>query len=252
MGIHSCLARLRGMLRIMQDTAGTTPSPTTSSFAGLLAALAAPASPAAGGPPAWNENDFAKDELADDVATLSYEHALRAHARYKPADRGSWPFTEAAGTGAGGTAEWDGALRDGKRDVERDGKTAAPPAAPEWKKHESTPSASGSAAAGEQSRKRASVTIRMSEAECAQLHQRATEAGLTVSAYLCSCTFEAEALRAEVKEALARLRAATAGEKTAVSAQAPDRASVQARRSRFGWLARLLMPRRCVDKPAQA
>ena len=35
--------------------------------------------------PAWNDSD-----LGDDVATLSYERALRAHARYKPADRSEW------------------------------------------------------------------------------------------------------------------------------------------------------------------
>ena len=56
--------------------------------------------------------------------------------------------------------------------------------------------------------RQASVTIRLSQAECARLHERAAEAGVTVSAYLRSCTFEAEALRAEVKAALADLRAA--------------------------------------------
>jgi hypothetical protein len=55
----------------------------------------------------------------------------------------------------------------------------------------------------------ASITIRLSEAECAQLRQRAAEAGLTVSAYLRSCTFEAESLRALVRETMAQLRAAT-------------------------------------------
>jgi hypothetical protein len=52
----------------------------------------------------------------------------------------------------------------------------------------------------------ASVTIRLSRSECARLHQRATEAGLTVSAYLRSCAVEAEALRAQVKQALAELK----------------------------------------------
>ena len=55
--------------------------------------------------------------------------------------------------------------------------------------------------------KSASITIRMSNAECAQLRKRAAEAGLTVSAYLRSCTFEAESLRALVKDTLAQLRA---------------------------------------------
>ncbi len=59
-------------------------------------------------------------------------------------------------------------------------------------------------------RKTASITIRLSNAECAQLHQRAAEAGLTISAYLRSCICEVEALRAQVKEALAQLRPVTA------------------------------------------
>jgi predicted DNA binding CopG/RHH family protein len=57
-------------------------------------------------------------------------------------------------------------------------------------------------------RKSASVTIRMTQEECDQLQQRAVAAGLTVSAYLRSCTFEAEALRAQVKAALAQFSAA--------------------------------------------
>ena len=61
----------------------------------------------------------------------------------------------------------------------------------------------------ERNLKDASITIRMSKAECAQLHRRAAEAGLTVSAYLRSCTFEAESLRAMVKDTLAQLRSAT-------------------------------------------
>jgi len=52
------------------------------------------------------------------------------------------------------------------------------------------------------------VTLRLSHAESAQLHERAAEAGLTVSAYLRSCVFEAEALRAQVREALAQFRSA--------------------------------------------
>jgi predicted DNA binding CopG/RHH family protein len=58
----------------------------------------------------------------------------------------------------------------------------------------------------------ASVTIRLSAAECAQLKQRAAEAGLTLSAYVRSCTFEAEALRAQVKQALGELRGELRGD----------------------------------------
>ena len=85
-------------------------------------------------------------------------------------------------------------------------------------------------AAGEP--KSASITIRMSQAECAQLKQRAAQAGMTISAYLRSCTFEAEALRGQVKEALAQLHAAaSANEKQ--PAPTPDRPQ------KVGWLPRI-------------
>ncbi len=81
----------------------------------------------------------------------------------------------------------------------------------------------------ERNLKSASITIRLSKAECAQLRKRAAEAGLTVSAYLRSCTFEAETLRAQVKEALAQLRPATSKRNAA-----PHPASV--RRSWLGMV----------------
>jgi hypothetical protein len=84
----------------------------------------------------------------------------------------------------------------------------------------------------ERNLKCASVTIRLSQAEYAQLRTRAAEAGLTVSAYLRSCTFEAESLRAMVKDTLARLRTGAPAEEPAVSAPR--------RRSWFRWVARLL------------
>ena len=65
------------------------------------------------------------------------------------------------------------------------------------------------AAALERKLKDASITIRMSKEECEQLHRRAGDAGLTVSAYLRSCTFEAESLRTMVKETMAQLRLVT-------------------------------------------
>src|ERR1017187_3941860 len=60
-------ALLQGMLHAMQQTVAPAPSAKSQSFAGLLAALAAPA------PTAWSDED-----LADDYATLSYERALRS------------------------------------------------------------------------------------------------------------------------------------------------------------------------------
>lgn len=132
------------------------------------------------------------DGLADDVATLSYERALHTHARYKPAAAEAMNFA---------THPLDPVA------------TTAPE----------------SAVQPERSGKRASVTVRMSQAECAQLQRRAAEAGMTVSAYLRSCTFEAEALRAQVKQALADLRAAQA-------VQAPSR------RISWPWLAHRTIP----------
>ena len=63
------------MLQAMQQQTPSTPSQGSSTFAGLLASLTAPEQKRAG---AWND-----DDLAEDVATLSYERALRAHSRYK-------------------------------------------------------------------------------------------------------------------------------------------------------------------------
>jgi hypothetical protein len=61
---------------------------------------------------------------------------------------------------------------------------------------------------GVKHRKIASITIRLTKAEEAQLHERAAAAQLSVSAYLRSCIFEAESLRAQVKEALSQMKAA--------------------------------------------
>jgi hypothetical protein len=104
------------------------------------------------------------------------------------------------------------------------------------------------AAAFERNLKDASITIRMSKAECAQLHRRAAEAGLTVSAYLRSCTFEAESLRAMVKDTLAQLRS--------VTTQAKSTDAAPPLRSRFrklaAWLTRLLTPWNGSQRVARA
>ncbi|MDR3792703.1 MAG: hypothetical protein P4L03_04905 [Terracidiphilus sp.] len=173
-----------------------------SSFASLLATLAAPEPPA---PPAWDA------ELAEDVTTLSYESALRAHARYKPSPA---PFYSSF---------------------------VPEPAA--------NPAAACAHAQPTMPLKCASITIRVTEEECAQLRQRAAEAGMTVSAYLRSCTFEAEALRAQVREAVAALRAATAT--PAVTAPEP----VPAPRHHWNWralLQRLFPMAHPLQHPARA
>src|ERR1019366_1489570 len=94
----------------------------------------------------------------------------------------------------------------------------------------------------------ASITIRLSRAECDQLHLRAAEAGMTISAYLRSCTLEAETLRTLVKETLGNLR--TTNLRAARQHEEPP-APTPVRRTWFknclgfcfGWM-KWLMPRR--------
>jgi hypothetical protein len=146
-----------------------------SSFAGALAAFALDA-PGPEGKSAVGNGDG----LADDVATFSYENALRARSRFKAAD------SSAAESGSSDATEHDAVVPDREQ-------------------------------------KSASITIRLSRAECVQLKKRAAAANLTVSAYMRSCILEAETLRAQVKEALAELRAATPEEKLRAVAHAPRR-----------------------------
>jgi predicted DNA binding CopG/RHH family protein len=145
-----------------------------SSFAKLFAGLTRSKS----------ENDTAHSDswideaLAEDVATISYEQALRAHARYRHTE----PLPPAP-------------------PEHTDPTVPKPPQSvriTEWAPNDTS-------AALAASRKLSSITIRMSRAECEQLRQRAAAAGLTVSAYLRSCIFEVEALRAQVKDALSEL-----------------------------------------------
>jgi hypothetical protein len=56
--------------------------------------------------------------------------------------------------------------------------------------------------------KAVSITLRVSQQEANQLRKRAADAGLTVSAYIRSCVCEADLLRAQVKSALIEMRQA--------------------------------------------
>lgn len=202
----------------MQQTAASPPPSAAPNFASLLAALTTPVPKTA-----WNT-----DDLADDVATLSYEHALRTHARYKSADAGDWSFAQADDLAATKT-----------RETPRDDSAISAQAAGlcdsvGWGKDPEEKAAHDCSAMLERDKKCASITIRLSKLECDQLHRRAAQAGLTVSAYLRSCTFEAEALRAQVKDVLAELRTETS--------PGMQHAPAEIRRSWLGWLRRL-MPR---------
>lgn len=154
----------------MQSPATEAPSPTNRSFAGALADFV----PDRKFPPARD-----LDGLEPDVATLSYEYALMAHRRNRPVEPtqpGVAPVTN------GGTAQPE------------------IPSAP-------TGACEGTTAADRAPTiKKASVTVRLTEEENGQLRQRAAEAGMTVSAYLRSCAFEVESLRAQVKQMLSEVR----------------------------------------------
>jgi predicted DNA binding CopG/RHH family protein len=185
-----------------QTEATNSSAPEPPSFAGFLSALASPV--AAQHASAWNE-----EPLADDVVTLSYENALKAHSRYKPADDLLPRPGPLAASDPDAKAQSVTSRRElSPRDV-----------APALHQPRAIPG----------DLKTASITIRMSHSECAQLRQRAAEAGMTVSAYLRSCTFEAETLRGQVKEALAQLRAA------ATADAAPAAPSVKLRKGREWW-----------------
>jgi len=204
----------------MQQSTEAQPSPPDPSFAGLFAALASPEKKF---PPARDD-----DGLADDIATLSYEHALRTHARYQSAvTQPMVPSTD---------SPFDSAI------------SAAPATAPLSPQRQRARSAAvdiATASSGpgslEESLKRASITIRLSEIECAQLRRRASDAGLTVSAYLRSCTFEAENLRALVKDTLAQLRTvAASSEAKSLAEEAP--VAIAQTEPKVRWWQRLFWP----------
>jgi predicted DNA binding CopG/RHH family protein len=205
------------------------PSLSPASFAGILEALAAPAQPPPEQP--FKELDWNNDDLADDVATLSYENALKTHARYRatdqsltqPADKEPFSYEEASSDASAAAPYPDISSREPKANTDQEPSLYR-------------------ASSYERNLKDASITIRMSKAECAQLHKRAAEAGLTISAYLRSCTFEAESLRAMVKDTLAQLHPVTA-KLNPVTAQAKPVDSAPSRfRSLVRWLARLFNP----------
>jgi predicted DNA binding CopG/RHH family protein len=207
----------------MQQSVESSPALSPSSFASLLAALTAPPKKADS---AWNE-----DGLEDDVATLSYERALRTHARYRAESPSDQSLTQPSNARSIDSYEVD-----------------ASPAASSIARSESW-SATNPDAAYDRNLKSASITIRMSTSECDQLRKRAAEAGLTVSAYLRSCTFEAESLRALVKDTLAQLQPEAQKRKQAAVAR-PRRSWL--RHSCLAWLPRLLPHWPANQRVAQA
>ena len=198
----------------MASSATSSSTARPGSFAHVLAGLAAKIDRSAGADE--------RDALADDVVTLSYAEALqRGRQRHSRAAAASESLTE-------------------QENKEKDSQESSDgPREPDDLKAE--------AACGEDreergrdragKRKIASLTVRMSGAECAQVHARAAEAGMTVSAYLRSCVFEAENLRTQVKQALAEMRAA--GTVDTNAAERPNAHGEAGRSSVRGWRTRL-------------
>jgi hypothetical protein len=195
----------------MQQLATAEPS---SNFAGVLAAFVTPGKKR---PPARD-----LEGLEDDVVELSYERALRAHSRFRARDFGDRSLTQVSHQLPLRIMEVFPA------DVEPAAEPAPKPAAVLTIMEAQPEPACEPPAAPARKPKSARITMSLSIAEHEQLRARATEAGLTLSAYLRSCTIEAESLRALVKDTLAQLR----------HESAPDRKhdTPAARGSWFGWL----------------
>ena len=231
------------MLLPMQQATESAPSAAANSFAGLLASLTAPKSGVPGdgsSSQGWKKSasEWNDDDLADDAVTLSYENALRTHARHRALDSTDRSLTQPARADSERVDSYELAP------VEEAPKT--PPAKPFVP---SRPAARTVANATrrvptpfERNLKSASITIRLSKEEAEQLHRRAAEAGLTVSAYLRSCTFEAESLRAMVKDTMAQLKAATSEGKQAARSHS----------SLGRWWSRLFTPWRAQRQMASA
>jgi hypothetical protein len=252
------------MLHPMQQATESTSSAAADSFAGLLASLTGPKSGVHGDRSSSqgskkSASDWNDDDLADDAVTLSYENALRTHGRYRALDSADRSVMQPAGDNLGRIDSYE--LAPVEPAQEQQAPRLSGVAQPSGgKKHPSgaeahgefetlaarlkscpdtrrNPSATGQTARPactllQRNLKSASITIRLSKEEAEQLHMRAAEAGLTVSAYLRSCTFEAERLRAMVKDTMAQLKAATSEGKQAARPHSP-----------LGrWLSRLFTP----------
>jgi hypothetical protein len=196
------------MLLGMLTSADGVSSAKSMNFASVLAGLAAK----------LDRGDAGRkdDVLADDVVMLSYEQALRGRGRYRVAGEEAVSKTVKAGVESEGVG-----IRSAGNSKGRISKAGV--AVPEEESEKLKAVAREKRVA---ERKAASITIRLSGEECAQVHARAAEAGMTMSAYLRSCVFEAESLRAQVKKALAELR--SEGRGTAVATKPSE-----------GWRARL-------------
>jgi predicted DNA binding CopG/RHH family protein len=172
----------------------------------MLATATAPANVPRG---AWNDGP-AEDGLEEDVAVFSYEGALKHAAS-------------------------DASKEDARRSEGSASSRLAIEEADIFPAQQQPPP-------GTHDPMSARVTIRLSRSECEQLRARAAESGMTLSAYLRSCTLEVENLRSQVKSAVAQLRLATEEKKPPATEPTTE--------NHGSWLARLWT--RGNDRAAQA
>jgi len=69
--------------------------------------------------------------------------------------------------------------------------------------------------------RRATVSVRLTDVEFLRLKDRASESGISVSAYMRSCILDADQLRSQVKQALAQMRALSASPEPSLHAALP-------------------------------
>jgi hypothetical protein len=209
------------MLFTMPGTAATPLK--TANFASLLAGYASPSRVA----------EWPADGLEDDVATISYEKALRKHARTRPSEPLPGESTPAAQKTQSDIRAVAPRSAPSKRKPAVLVRTSewVPPKAPVAVKPAAPPRAKQARkVALVSARKSASLTVRLTAEENAQLHERAAAAGITASAYLRSCVFEAESLRAQVKQALEQFRAGAYPSEKRIELPAPVQPAPQTRR----------------------
>jgi predicted DNA binding CopG/RHH family protein len=160
----------------------------------------------------------------EEITSLSYEQALRKHARRPSVDQTSERIDRVATMAAEALEERRKQARVIEQEpiIEEPGRSnnfaAAESAAfnlfdeklPGDTVQFSTPLPQPSTEVIKAAETKAvSVTLRVSQQEANQLRKRAATAGLTVSAYIRSCVCEADLLRAQVKSALIEMRQAS-------------------------------------------
>jgi predicted DNA binding CopG/RHH family protein len=211
----------------------------------MPAALSSPPAAAAeDAAPAAKNRFWDEGKLAKDVVSLSYESAIGGRTRDASVE-GVEPAIASNGRGTAG-APRPRAIDTRAIDTTNAGNTADAADAAEMTEEWNGTERPARQQPPELDLRTSSVTIRLSQGECARLRRRASEAGMTVSAYLRSCVLEADSLRAQVKVALGELRRAS----TSATGNEPHAARTEPRRS-SGWLARLFQRRRARSLNSQ-